>query len=50
MFREWIMQRKKAAITVEQVDESIEEADGKIENELLKWLRMDAISIHWVKD
>ena len=44
------MKRKRAIITVELVDESIEEADEKIEWELLDWFREDAISIPWVKD
>jgi len=44
------MKRKKAIITVELVDESIKEADEKIERELLDWFREDAISIPWVKD
>jgi hypothetical protein len=44
------VKRKRAIITVELVDESIEEKDEKIERELLDWLREDAISIPWVKD
>jgi len=44
------MKRKRAIITVELVDESIEETDEKIEQELLDWFREDAISIPWVKD
>ena len=44
------MKRKRAIITVELVDESIEEAEEKIERELLDWFREDAISIPWVKD
>jgi hypothetical protein len=44
------MKRKRAIITVELVDESIEETDKKIELELLDWFREDAISIPWVKD
>ena len=44
------MKRKRAIITVELVDESIEETDEKIERELLDWFREDAISIPWVKD
>jgi hypothetical protein len=45
MFRGLIMQRKKAIITVEPVDASIEEDDEKIEKKLPRWLREDAISI-----
>jgi len=44
------MKRKKAVITVELVDESIEEADEKIARELLDWFREDVISIPWVKN
>jgi len=44
------MRRKRAIITVELVDESIEEKDEKIEQELLDWFRENAISIPWVKD
>jgi hypothetical protein len=44
------MKRKRAIITIELVDESIEEADEEIERELLDWFREDAISIPWVKD
>jgi len=44
------MKRKRAIITVELVDESIEETDEKIERELLDWFREGAISIPWVKD
>jgi hypothetical protein len=44
------MKRKKATITVELVDESIEEADEKIARELLNWFHEDAISVPWVKD
>jgi len=33
------MKRKRAIITVELVDESTEEADEKIERELLDWFR-----------
>jgi hypothetical protein len=44
------MSRKKAIITVELVDESVEETCEKIARELLDWFREDAISIPWVKD
>jgi hypothetical protein len=43
------MKRKKAIITVELVDESAEESDRGIEQELLEWLREDS-AIPWVKD
>jgi hypothetical protein len=44
------MRRKRAIITVELVDESIEEKDEKIEQELLDWFRENATFIPWVKD
>jgi hypothetical protein len=44
------MRRKRAIITVELVDESIEEADKKIARELLDWFREDAVFIPWIKD
>jgi hypothetical protein len=44
------MKRKRAIITVELVDESIEEKNEKIEQELLDWFRENTISIPWVKD
>ncbi len=44
------MKRKKAIITVELVDESLEEINEKIARELLEWFREEAISIPWVKD
>jgi len=43
------MKRKMAIITVELVDESIAEANEKIEEELLDWFQEDAISIPWAK-
>jgi hypothetical protein len=44
------MRRKKAVITVELVDESIEEADEEIARELIEWFREDAPSIPWVRE
>jgi hypothetical protein len=44
------MKRKNAIITVELVDESIEETNDKIKQELLDWFQEDATSIPWVKD
>jgi hypothetical protein len=43
------MKKKKAVITVELVDESSEEKNSKIAQELLDWFREDAILIPWVK-
>ena len=44
------MKRKKAVIIVELVDESSEEETSKIAQELLDWLREDAVSIPWVRN
>ena len=44
------MSRKKAIITAELVDESVEEPNEKIARELLEWFRESAISIPWVKN
>jgi len=44
------MKKKRAIITLELVDESIEEENDKIKQELLKWLREDATFIPWVKN
>jgi hypothetical protein len=44
------MRTKKAIITVELVDESIEEKNEKIEQELLDWFQENTVSIPWVKD
>jgi hypothetical protein len=44
------MKRKNVIITIELVDESINETDEKIKQELLDWFREDATSIPWVKD
>lgn len=44
------MNRKMAIIVFELVDESLEERNEKIVQELHKWFREDAISIPWVKD
>jgi len=42
--------KKKAIITLELVDESNEESNEKILEELLCWMREDAFSIPWVKE
>jgi len=44
------MKRKMAIIVVELVDESVEERNGKIVQELRNWFREDGVSIPWVKD
>ena len=43
------MKRKSAIISVELVDESMEETNDKIKQELLVWFREDSTSIPWVK-
>lgn len=43
------MKTKKAIITFELVDESVNESGKSIAQELLNWLLEDAISIPWVK-
>jgi len=44
------MKRKRAIIMVELVDESIEEKNEKIKQELLDWFRENSTFIPWVKD
>ena len=44
------MTRKKAVITVELVDESLENSNDAIAEELLKWFRDEAVPAPWVKD
>jgi hypothetical protein len=44
------MTRKKAVITVELVDESLEKSNDAIAEELLKWFRDEAVPAPWVKD
>jgi hypothetical protein len=43
------MRKKKAIITFDLVDESIEETARKIEQELFDWFQENATSIPWVK-
>ena len=43
------MKKRKAVVTVELVDESSEEENSKIAQELLDWFREDAVLIPWVK-
>jgi hypothetical protein len=42
--------RKKAVVTFELVDESVEETDKRIEEELRNWLQEDVVTIPWVRD
>lgn len=44
------MKRKTVIITLELVDESIEETDKRIAQELLNWFQEDVVSIPWVKN
>ena len=44
------MARKKAVITVELVDESVETSNSAITEEMLKWFRNEAVPAPWVKD
>ena len=43
------MKRKSAIITFELVDESAEETNQKIEQELMRWFSEEAVSIPWIK-
>lgn len=45
-----MMKSKIVVIVVELVDESVEERNEKIVEELRNWFREDAISIPWVKE
>jgi hypothetical protein len=44
------MARKKAVITVELVDESVEASNSAIMEEMLEWFRDKAVPAPWVKD
>jgi hypothetical protein len=44
------MARKKAVITVELVDESVETSNSAIAEEMLEWFRDEAVPAPWVKD
>ena len=50
MLEEFVMKVKRAIITVELVDESRENPNGKIVQEMIKWFREDAISAPWIKE
>jgi hypothetical protein len=41
---------KKATITVELVDESIEKSNSTIAEELLRWFREETLPAPWVKE
>jgi hypothetical protein len=41
---------KKAIITLELVDESVENSNGAIAEELLKWFKEEAVPAPWVKE
>jgi hypothetical protein len=44
------MKKKMAIILLELVDESMEERNEKIVQELRNWFREDAVSIPWAKE
>lgn len=44
------MKKKMAIVMFELVDESMEERNEKIVQELRKWFREDAVSIPWIKE
>ena len=44
------MKKKMAIIMFELVDESMEERNEKIMQELRNWFRQDAVSIPWAKE
>jgi hypothetical protein len=44
-----IMKRKMAVITVELVDESIEDANENIAKELITWFREELVMMPWLK-
>ena len=41
---------KRAIITFELVDESVENSNGAIAEELLKWFKEEAVPAPWVKE
>jgi hypothetical protein len=41
---------KRAIITLELVDESVENSNGAIAEELLKWFKEEAVPAPWVKE
>ena len=44
------MNKKMAIVMFELVDESVEERNEKIVQELRNWFREDAVSIPWAKE
>jgi hypothetical protein len=41
---------KRAIITLELVDESVENSNGAIAEELLEWFKEEAVPAPWVKE
>ena len=41
---------KKAIVTFELVDESLENSNGAIAEELLQWFKEEAVPAPWVKE
>ncbi len=44
------MTRKRALVIFELVDESLDESNDHIAEELLAWFKNDAVSVPWVRD
>jgi len=44
------MKKKMAIVMFELVDESMEERNEKIVQEMRNWFREDAVSIPWIKE
>jgi len=44
------IKRKLAVIVVELVDETVEERNDVIKQQLVEWFQEDAVSIPWVKE
>jgi hypothetical protein len=44
------MKKKRAVVILELVDESLEQENDLIAQELLAWFKEDAVSAPWIKD
>lgn len=44
------MKRKMAVITLELVDESLDNANEKIKREFIKWFKKNAFLMPWTKE
>ena len=47
---ELCMKGKKAVITVDLVDESLQNPNKKIVQEITRWFKEDAVSAPWIKE